>query len=546
MGEGSALFLLKRLADAERDGDRVYAVLRGLGAASDGKSKSVYAPLPEGQARAIRRAYDEAGYSPATVELVEAHGTGTVAGDAAEFEGLRSVFDAAGRADRQWCALGSVKSQIGHTKAAAGAAGMFKAAMALHHRILPPTIKVAEPNPDLHLTESPFHLSTRARPWIRGADHPRRASVSSFGFGGSNFHIALEEYTGPGARPPRLRHTAADLLAFSGRTAGEVIAAARAAAANVTDAAALARTATASRTSFSAGAAVRLLVVVEGAADAKRKLEDAAARVERASDRDQETPDGTYYACSAPARKVGVVFPGQGSQRPYMGAELAMAFPEAHAVWDAAGPALGEVAMPRPAFGEAAIREQEARLTATDQAQPALAAASLATWRVLSRLGLRAAAFAGHSFGEVTALHAAGVLPTEDDLLHVARERGRVMSEAACCPSSIASASTCASPTTTRPSRSSSPGRSRRSRARVSSWPPRGSRSSRSTSPPPSTPRWWRARESPSAGPSRRSRSRRRPPPSTPTPPPSLTPRAPARSGTCSPGRSPARCASWR
>ncbi len=201
LGEGIAMFALKRLADAERDGDRVYAVIRGLGGASDGKAKSVYAPLPEGQARALRRAYEEAGYGPATVELVEAHGTGTVAGDAAEFAGLRSVFDAAGRKDRQWCALGSVKSQIGHTKAAAGAAGMFKAVMALHHGVIPPTIKVTEPNPELALETSPFYLSTRARPWIRGADHPRRAGVSSFGFGGSNFHVALEEYTGPGQRP---------------------------------------------------------------------------------------------------------------------------------------------------------------------------------------------------------------------------------------------------------------------------------------------------------------------------------------------------------
>ncbi len=443
LGEGLALFALKRLADAERDGDRVYAVIRGLGAASDGKSKSVYAPLPEGQARAVRRAYEEAGYSPATVELLEAHGTGTVAGDAAEFAGVSSVFDASGRADRQWCALGSVKSQIGHTKAAAGAAGMFKAAMALHHRVLPPTIKVTEPNPELHLPESAFYLSTRARPWIRGTEHPRRASVSSFGFGGSNFHVCLEEYVGPAAHPLRLRHTTADLLAFSGASAAEVITAARAAAASLADPAtppadragavrdAFARVARASQASFDAKAAARLLVVADNVADARQKLEQAALRVERAPDRDLETPDGTYYACSAPAQKVGVIFPGQGSQRLYMGADLAMAFPEAQAVWDAAGTALGEIAMPRPVFGDAAVREQEARLTATEQAQPALAAASLAAWRVLSRLGLRADAFAGHSFGEVTALHAAGVLASEDDLLHVARERGRVMGEAA-------------------------------------------------------------------------------------------------------------------
>jgi len=148
------------------------------------------------QAVALRRAYEQAGYGPGTVELVEAHGTGTRAGDAAEFEGLRTVFDEAGRTDRAWCALGSVKSQVGHTKAAAGAAGLFKAVMALHHKVLPPTIKVDRPDPKLNIEQSPFYLNTLARPWVKASEHPRRASVSSFGFGGSNFHVALEEYTG--------------------------------------------------------------------------------------------------------------------------------------------------------------------------------------------------------------------------------------------------------------------------------------------------------------------------------------------------------------
>ncbi|MEM9692267.1 MAG: beta-ketoacyl synthase N-terminal-like domain-containing protein [Myxococcota bacterium] len=137
LGEGLGMFALKRLADAERDEDPIYAVLRGLGASSDGRAKSVYAPVASGQARALRRAYAQAGYSPATVGLLEAHGTGTKAGDAAEFEGLSMVFSPTREeapAER-WCALGSIKSQVGHTKAAAGAAGLFKAVMALHHRV---------------------------------------------------------------------------------------------------------------------------------------------------------------------------------------------------------------------------------------------------------------------------------------------------------------------------------------------------------------------------------------------------------------------------
>ena len=191
LGEGVGMVALKRLDDAERDGNGIYCVINGVGSSSDGRSKSVYAPVSSGQARALDNAYAKAGHGPDTVELIEAHGTGTVAGDAAEFGGLRLAFDASGRTDRQWCALGSVKSQIGHTKAAAGAAGLIKVVMALHHKVLPQTAKIDQPNPGLDLENSPFHLNTTTRPWVRNSDHERRGSVSSFGFGGSNFHIAL-------------------------------------------------------------------------------------------------------------------------------------------------------------------------------------------------------------------------------------------------------------------------------------------------------------------------------------------------------------------
>ena len=211
LGEGTAIFALRRLADAEREGNHVYAVIRGIGASSDARANSIYAPRAEGQALALERAYRQAGYSPRTVELVEGHGTGTTAGDAAEFSGLAQVFKAADASSRQWCALGSIKSQIGHTKAAAGAAGMFKAMLALHHKVLPPTLKVERPNAKLDVENSPFYINTQARPWIRGKGHPRRAAISSFGFGGTNFHVTLEEYAGEGS------HTS-EISCTSGRT----------------------------------------------------------------------------------------------------------------------------------------------------------------------------------------------------------------------------------------------------------------------------------------------------------------------------------------
>ena len=145
---------------------------------------------------ALERAYAKAGFSPATVGLIEAHGTGTVAGDQAEVETLKRVFGAAG-ATRQSCAIGSVKSMIGHTKCTAGVAGLMKIALALHHKVLPPTMHVEKPNPKARFPESPFYVNTEPRPWIDGlAEHPRRAGVSAFGFGGTNFHAVVEEYTG--------------------------------------------------------------------------------------------------------------------------------------------------------------------------------------------------------------------------------------------------------------------------------------------------------------------------------------------------------------
>jgi acyl transferase domain-containing protein len=136
------------------------------------------------------------------------------------------VFAAPGRPDRQWCALGSIKSQIGHTKAAAGAAGLLKAVLALHHKVLPPTIKVGRPNQALDLDASPFYLSTEARPWTHAADHPRRAGVSSFGFGGTNFHVTVEEYRpSPGfqARPARRMMVTADLVLLSAGSPAELL-----------------------------------------------------------------------------------------------------------------------------------------------------------------------------------------------------------------------------------------------------------------------------------------------------------------------------------
>ncbi len=436
LGEGLGMVALKRLADAERDGDRIYAVLRGIGTSSDGRSKSVYAPVAAGQAQALRRAYEAAGYSAASVELMEAHGTGTKAGDVAEFEGLRMVYDEAEPTERQWCALGSVKSQIGHTKAAAGAAGLFKAVMALHHKVLPPTIKIDAPNPKLEIERSPFYLNTEARPWIRGSEHPRRAAVSAFGFGGSNFHVTLEEYNGPGQRAERLATQSCELLPFAAASVAELLQQIDALLAQDEP---LARLAHDRRVAFDAASARshRAALVAASTAQLRERLAVLRARIAAQSAQAFELPDGSSYGLGESSGQVAFLFPGQGSQYLGMGATLAMQFPAARAVFDVAadlamdeGERLHQVLFPRPVFSDAARQAQAQQLTRTEWAQPAIGAHSAALLAQLRELGIGADAYAGHSFGEVSALHAAGACDVAT-AIRIARRRGELMRDAA-------------------------------------------------------------------------------------------------------------------
>ena len=193
MGEGGAIFLMKRLADAERDGDRIYAVMRGVGGSSDGKGKGITAPNPVGQKISIERAWQNAGLSPVTATLIEGHGTSTSVGDVVEVESMAAVLREQGVNGRP-IALGSVKSNIGHLKSGAGAAGILKTVLALRDKVLPPSARCEHPNPNIDFSHTPLYVNTELRPWTETADGVRRAGVSAFGFGGTNFHIVMEEY----------------------------------------------------------------------------------------------------------------------------------------------------------------------------------------------------------------------------------------------------------------------------------------------------------------------------------------------------------------
>ncbi|WP_075879982.1 type I polyketide synthase [Vreelandella massiliensis] len=438
LGEGVGLIALRRLEEAEAEEQPIYAVIRGIGSASDGRGVSVYAPHSEGQARALRRAYDEAGFSPRTVGLVEAHGTGTRAGDAAEFAGLRTVFREEDLDGKQWCALGSVKSQIGHTKGAAGVAGLIKAALAVNAGILPPTLKAKPVNPGLELDQSPFHIAHRPRPWISDGSTPRRAGISSFGFGGSNFHVALEAYHGPRGRQPRVRALGSELVAVSSHSADALVEHVRALAARERlDPACMARE---TQRAFHSSDTVRLTLIARGDSDAiRQRLERAALRVEEAPNTSFELPDGTHYGAEKrEPGKIAFLFPGQGSQYLYMGAGAAMHFDAARAVWeDEAKRAtareeerIDAFVFPPPADTEDGEKTQEAALRDTQRTQPGIAGVSMSLLALLRALGLQPDLAAGHSFGEITALHAAGVLSAADTFA-LARARGKAMASAA-------------------------------------------------------------------------------------------------------------------
>ncbi|MGL4576058.1 MAG: type I polyketide synthase, partial [Burkholderiaceae bacterium] len=437
LGEGLGMIALKRLSDAERDGDRIYAVLKGVGTSSDGRSKSVYAPVSEGQSQALKRAYEHAGYAPETVELMEAHGTGTKAGDAAEFEGLRQSFSTADKAFKPWCALGSVKSQIGHTKSAAGAAGLFKIIMALHHKVLPPTIKITQPNPKLALEQSPFYLNTQARPWIRGSainglDHPRRASVSSFGFGGTNFHLTLEEYAGKNAAE-RLNTQSHELIALSAASAADLLE--RMQNLRAQSGSDLHQLAKETRANFQSNDSVRLCVIATRLDELVNLLDQAKAQIQKDPSRPYSAANLHYGVSQAPG-KLAFLYPGQGSQYLHMGADLALNFDSSRAVHDAISNlklgehALSELMYPRARFAKAESDTDSALLTQTEWAQPALAACSLANLAALQSLAVKADAHAGHSFGELSALAGAGVINAQQ-CAKLARARGTAMRDAA-------------------------------------------------------------------------------------------------------------------
>ncbi|MEN9935250.1 MAG: hypothetical protein RLZZ387_1829, partial [Chloroflexota bacterium] len=480
MGEGSAAFLLKRLADAERDGDRIYAVIRGVGASSDGKGKGITAPNPQGQVFAVERAWRDAGLDPATATLVEAHGTSTRVGDVVEVESLSKCF---GGAERGSIALGSAKSNIGHLKAGAGAAGLLKTVMALHHKVLPPTLGCERPNPTIDFAATPFFLSREAREWQRRGDIPRRAAVSAYGFGGTNFHIVLEEYVpgmlrtepkvyagattdqGPQTtdhRPPTKNQGVGSLPASA--ATGEALSSSV-----IRPSSAAPKTPLRGILALGAETPVALkdrldvtyrkveegwtpvvappdpaelrqperLVVDFGS---REELLERLAKARKAAGFDNPQAwkalqaQGVFRGSGKAPGKLAFLFPGQGSQYTNMGRELLAEPAFAKIIED--GDAVMTPILGRPlsryiyidASDPDAVKKAERDLMQTAITQPAMLTLDSALSTLLGEYGFRPDMVMGHSLGEYAALNAAGIMPFAE-ALEASAARGAEMSK---------------------------------------------------------------------------------------------------------------------
>ncbi|SEQ05434.1 Acyl transferase domain-containing protein [Solimonas aquatica] len=399
LGEGVGVVVLKRLADAERDGDRIYALLDGIAGSSDGKGLGLTAPRKEGQKRALERTYWQAGALPAEIGLVEAHGTGTVVGDRTELKTLTEVFNAYGAVPGQ-TGLGSVKSQIGHTKCAAGVAGFIKVAKALHHRVLPPTHHVSKPNPGYERDSSPFQLNRKPLPW---SSAQTRGAVSAFGFGGTNFHAVLSAYE-PQRSALGAVQLPVELFAVRGASRGEALqqlSVLRDYLAS-SDAALALRDLAATLWRGGSGA-VQLAFVAASREQLQQRLAEAL------QDKPANGPGSALHwrDAKAPAGKLAFLYPGQGSQYPGMLQDLFVYFPALQAAL-AGAQEYAPIIWPATAYDEATRAAQQQRLTDTRNTQPALGIVGYAAYQWLTGLGIRPDMAAGHSYGELVALATAG------------------------------------------------------------------------------------------------------------------------------------------
>ena len=468
MAEGAGIVLLKRLSDAERDGDKIYGVIRAIGASSDGKGKGITAPNPKGQKLAIENTFRQLDYTPGDIGLMEAHGTATKVGDAAELSALDDIFKPYAPAGS--IGLGSVKSQIGHAKAAAGIASVIKVMLALHNKVLPPSINFVTPNPIVDWASTPFKVITEAREWK--SDKIRRANVSSFGFGGTNFHLAAEEYnpslSAKKASIPaaanvvtsnneekeimsQTQNTASkyellvpmeklqgDMLVFSGDSKQDLFNELNAAVQSIQgDPLYLVKAAYKNHTAHYKQYAVSI-----NAESPEKLKEKIQFFIKTASASDVWSESSLYLKMKgiypfynhSEKPKVCFMFPGQGSQYVDMMKDLASkykvvrdTFAEADVILkQLAGTTLTDVIWSKEGESKEEYKKREEGIKQTQITQPAILTANVAMMRLLYQFGIKPDVTMGHSLGEYGAAVAAGVL-SFPDAIRAVTTRGTAM-----------------------------------------------------------------------------------------------------------------------
>lgn len=427
LSEGVGMVVLKRLGDAEADGDRIYAVIKGAGTASDGKALGLLAPRSEGEVMALERAYESSGIDPTTLELIEAHGTGIPLGDRTEIHSLTQLMGGR-QGSLPTCAVGSVKSMIGHCIPAAGAASLIKTALALYHKVLPPTL-CDQVDPALELEKTPFYLNTAPRPWIHGQrGAPRRAGVNAFGFGGINAHLVLEEYVPAQATAPTLLHRdwPSEVLVFSGSdwaAVGEAIAQVQQYLEQQPEVSLADLAYTLSQRPLGSH---RLALVASATHELTVKLAKALTSLTEPQDGRRATRSGIYTGVVDPARPAGAtcfLFPGEGSQYPDMLSDLCLYFPQVRAWFDLLDSTFAErrtcppsqLIFPPPTGLAAAEQELvQQQLYQMDVASEIVFIASMALCELLQSFRVPCDAMVGHSTGENTALIASGTIRLAD------------------------------------------------------------------------------------------------------------------------------------
>lgn len=421
LGEGLGVLVIKRLADAERDGDRIYAVLKGVGSSSDGKALSSVAPRLEGEMLALQRAYQTTKLDPSTIGLVEAHGTSIPLGDQTEVASLTAIF---GQREGLFprTALGSVKSMISHCTTAAGVAGLIKAALALYHKVLPPTL-CDEVNPSLELEKTPFYINNQTRPWIYGdREIPRRAAVNSFGFGGINAHAILEEYRGSAEREPELLHRdwPTEIFVFAASTQEsllEQIAKVQKYLEKQPDASVADLAYTLSQQTNQGN--LRLAVVASNSQDLTQKLTTANHKLANNQHKNFKTRSGIFYSQQQKFGSTIFLFPGEGAQYSNMLLDLCLFFPSVRQWFDLLDEAFKDSVQPKPSsviFPAPNSLTKEARQFAEDKLMgmdigPATVfVSSMALYELIAEFGVVCDAMVGHSSGENTALTASNTV----------------------------------------------------------------------------------------------------------------------------------------